>query len=297
MGFLKRAAIIYGICCFMVVGFFLVRMHEMAVDQNAYLWWSNRDSTMGLFFKRWDERNKDDWSLSADKTPRWYEIVQEPIFKSFPEDFQKARAKEYIRRYIENASGINYKEVEKWLFHVIDWANHDIYTYEQVFLGTPSDMYHSMEESRLRTALAYLPLGSYWYAIKDDLWMPFAFFSVLFGVPLLLIQIFFWVLEFIKKKRISQLFHLTKRSLIIISLISGAIGLFYGINVMRNEFELGERLGFISGKLLPFQMGGLVFVFSLVISFLGFWGLILLYRMTTEELMVVINKKKEDAAK
>jgi len=266
---------------------------------SAYTWWSNKDSTMGLFFKKWDDRNQQDIWLAGDKTSRWYRVVFEmPIFlngtTNWSEDMQRNQADKYVRKYISDASGIDGARVKKWLFGIIKNVKNGIYTYQDIFGGEPTekDTWRNIEEAQLRQALAYVPFRSYLYAINDSISFIIACFPILFGVPLILIQFMAWIIQRLKKEKLSYLFYLTKGLFRFIFLFSIVIGVIYFFRVAIDVYHGQKIADFVSGKFFHIKTGIIVGALAFLLSFLGIWGIKVFFSLAYAEIKTIGIKIK-----
>lgn len=295
----KRLVLFYGLACIVFTVFIATRMHNQALMSNAYTYWSNRDSVMGLFFKKWDDRNQQDIWLSGDKTPRWYKIVVEtPIFAggttNWSEGMQQGKAEEYIRKYVAQGAGIDGRRVKDWLFDIIKEVKYGIYSYDDIFgeSETEKDIWRNMKEAQLRQALAYIPIRSYLYAINDSFSFLLAIFPILFGLPLLLAQLICWIIQYLKKGKRVYLFRLTKKTLRFILIISILIGIAYLIRVSNHEYQIQKIVDFVEGKFYHWQMGSFSAVFAFIASFLGLWGIKVVFSLANEEVILAIKNIK-----
>ena len=112
---LKVVIVIYGLSCLMLTCVWGYNSYYTTLINNSPFYVGNRDSTMGLFFKKWDEINSTYDPLLKDETPRWYDEIKKPLFVTIKDNklneaLQEERAKEYVRQHIKGAMGIDHKK-------------------------------------------------------------------------------------------------------------------------------------------------------------------------------------------
>ena len=271
---ISKFAIVYLLGALIYVFYFASERQYDALLTNSPAAVSNRESTLGLFFPRWDEINKkyNFIGVGHDDTPRWYKIATDPSFKLWPEEIQKVRAKEYVRQYIGNAAGIDSRKVERWLLEMIYFVNAKTFTYEDIFGSEESPtntLIRSTYEAHLTQAVNFLPLASHWYALQNHISLTLAVYPVLVGLPLFLLQIVIWVFDLVRKRKPLFLF-LTKRSLLIVTWLALVIGTIYFVVGARREYQTEVITKFVMGRWYFIGTGVIEGIVGFFLAFLGF---------------------------
>ena len=91
----------------------LLNNYNNQIINNAPIYCDNRDYVMALFFPRWDAiQLKYDPTWEKVYIPRFHKFISDnPGFHLYKKsNIPKVLTKEYVRRYIENVQGIDYKE-------------------------------------------------------------------------------------------------------------------------------------------------------------------------------------------
>ena len=105
-----------------------------------------------------------------------------------------------------------------------------------------------------------------------DLWITLGIFPILFGIPLLIIQVVSWLIKFLKKEKISCPFFLNKQIIRLILILSAIIGFASSLMVSKSEYETQKFVNFISGKSFHLKEGAIVGVFVFIIALLPFFS-------------------------
>lgn len=270
---IRKIALCYGVICLGVTVWLSHRIYQTEISRNATWYESNRNYTMSLFFPKWEDiGQRYDTFWNADAEPKWYEQALDPTFQVLDIDWQKSRGKEYIRKYVKRAAGIDHRKVEAWLNEVIDYAHSNVYSFADVFGQDFSSHSSTWEEAKLRQAISMTPLHSHWYIFKETAWIILLIFPVLMGIPLFLVQLICWGRDALSHKK-SGFLYLTNKSLRWVLLLSAVVSIIFGISVTKAEYETAVATEFVSGKWFFMQMGAFACLASFLFGFLGFWSL------------------------
>ncbi len=307
MNIIKRLVLIYGIGAIMFAVYFGCQIHFKTLYDQSGIDVTNRESVMGLFFERWDYINAKYNNYGHDKSPRWYKLIQDPMFimpgkTKLEREINKSKAEKYINANIKDAAGIDSKWVKTWLFEIIDLASYEkLENAEQLksifCVGKTNDNLNWGEfyELKLRQALYFIPLGTHWHTFKDIYPITLSIFPVLFGLPLLFIQGFVSTLNLFKRKKqlIIGLSLVSIKRIAIFSSIIGAIGLFV---VAKAAYESASLLNFIEGKYMWLEYGILGGIAHFIVAFLTLWSIRILCDLLIEDVKYWQNIYKKATA-
>lgn len=276
----RIVVVVYGLFCLLVTVFILNRVHYGSLVNSSPSYVNNRFYVMSLFFPRWEAITKAyDPASFGEKTPKWYDVIKEPRFVlggALGKSFQENKAREYIKQYVEDSSGIDHKKVERWLFEIINFVNHKVTGYEsfeEVFLGT--GLSNQVAENHLMQVVSFIPLREQLRIFQEDDSIFLLAFPVLFGLPLLFVQICSWGYNLIKGRPLRGI-SLTRKSSWIFLVVALAVGIYYLISGSMDEYETAKMTAFVSGRWFWLQMGCIYGLVALLGAFLWFWGLTVL---------------------
>lgn len=299
MKILKWVIVVYGIVLFCLVAFFAHRVYYQNILTSSPYYITNRDYTLALFFEKWEKINQEyDPLWKKGNTPKWYDIIKEAPFLGtdpFSKELQKNRAKEYVEQYIKGSVGIDHQKVKDWLLKQIGFIHAGVlaHSYGEVFGSVPdkygTTMSHDVAEQHLRQVVTFLPFREHWKALSESSWMWGAAFAALFGIPLLLIQIGFWIKAIFQKKYPLSFLCLNTNFLKWLLTFSMLVAIVYFVTAARSEYGTGKMTAFVEGKWFFLKMGMFAGVIAFIVSFLTIWGLKAWGQLFVEQLQVIGN--------